>query len=41
VKQMKVFWEELIARVWHPKGAMFKHYLDEHAMDYFLDDDDM
>jgi hypothetical protein len=30
---MKVFWEELIAKVWHPNGAMFKYYLEEHAMD--------
>ena len=40
VKQMKVFWEELITVTWHPKGAMFKYYLEEHGMD-FLDDDDV
>jgi hypothetical protein len=38
VKQMKVFWEELIMVTWHPKGAMFKYFLEEHSMD-FADDD--
>jgi len=40
IAQMKVFGEELIMVTWHPKGAMFKYYLEEHGMD-LLDDTDV
>jgi hypothetical protein len=28
-EQMRVFWEELITVVWHPKGKMFQYYLED------------
>ena len=36
-KKIEPFKEELIAKIWHPSGLMFKHFKEEEG---FMSDDD-